>query len=92
MANKKSAKRQVGRIEARTIRNYARRARLRTFVRKYNEMLEIFLADSSEDNRKLLDNSFSKMQSEYAICVKHGIVHKNKAARTVSRLYKRIVS
>ena len=83
MANTPSAKKAVRKIERRTEVNKARRSRMRTFLRKVEEA--IASGDSAAAKTAL-----QAAQPEIARAAQKGIVHKNNAARKVSRLSNRI--
>ncbi len=79
MANTPGAKKAVRKIEQRTAVNKARRSRVRTFLRKFDE------AVSSAD-AGVARAAFIEAQSELMRAVSKGVVHKNTGARKVSRL------
>jgi len=83
MANTKSAQKMVRKLERRTAVNTARRSRMRTFVRKVEDAIR---AGDSEAARVALRNA----QPEIMRAARKGIVHKNTAARKMSRLAKRV--
>lgn len=79
MANIQSAKKMIKVIDRRTLRNKMIKSALKTQIKKFEVALE--------------SNDASAAQVEYKGCVKaldmaasKGILHKNKAARTKSRL------
>ena len=79
MANNPGAKKAIRKIERRTEVNKARRSRVRTFLRKFEE------AVGSGDVAKARE-AFVEAQSELMRAVSKGVVHKNTGARKVSRL------
>jgi small subunit ribosomal protein S20 len=79
MANTSSAKKAVRKIERRTRVNRARRSRMRTQVRKAEEA--IAAGDAAVAKPILVATESILMRS-----VQKGIIHKNTAARKVSRL------
>jgi small subunit ribosomal protein S20 len=79
MANNPGAKKQIRKIARRTEVNKARRSRLRTFVRKFEEALETGNLDAAK-------SAFVEAQSELMRAVGKGVVHKNTGSRKVSRL------
>lgn len=83
MANTKSAKRAVREIARRTEVNKSRRSRVRTFIRRVNEAVA---SGDAEAARKEL----RKAQPEIMRGAQKGIMHKNTAARTISRLAQRV--
>lgn len=79
MANTPGAKKAVRKIERRTAVNTARRSRVRTFLRKFEEAVAAGDAQIAKD-------AFVEAQSELMRAVSKGVVHKNTGARKVSRL------
>lgn len=79
MANNPGAKKAIRKIARRTEVNKARRSRVRTFVRKFEEAL-------SAGDVAVAKTAFVEAQSELMRAVSKGVVHKNTGARKVSRL------
>ena len=79
MANNPGARKAIRKIAARTEVNKARRSRVRTFVRKFEEALTGGNADAAKA-------AFVDAQSELMRAVSKGVVHKNTGSRKVSRL------
>lgn len=79
MANNPGAKKAIRKIERRTEVNKARRSRVRTFLRKFEEAL-------AAGDPAIAKDTFVKAQSELMRAVTKGVVHKNTASRKVSRL------
>lgn len=79
MANNPGARKAIRKIAARTEVNKARRSRVRTFVRKFEEALTGGNADAAKA-------AFVEAQSELMRAVSKGVVHKNTGSRKVSRL------
>jgi small subunit ribosomal protein S20 len=79
MANTPGAKKAIRKIERRTEVNKARRSRVRTFIRKFEEALAAADAGAAKA-------AFIEAQSELMRAVGKGVVHKNTGARKVSRL------
>ncbi len=79
MANTPGAKKAIRKIERRTEVNKARRSRVRTYLRKFEEALA-----SGDVNAATA--AFGVAQSELMRAVGKGVVHKNTGARKVSRL------
>jgi small subunit ribosomal protein S20 len=79
MANTPGAKKAIRKIERRTEVNKARRSRVRTFIRKFEEALAAGDAGAAKE-------AFVTAQSELMRAVGKGVVHKNTGARKVSRL------
>ncbi len=83
MANHKSAEKRIRQTERRTAVNKARVSRLRTFVKK------VELAIESGD-KSAAQAAFLAAQPELHGGVNKGVIHKNTAARKLSRLSSRI--
>ena len=83
MANHKSAKTRIKRNHKRNVINSARRSRVRTFVKKV-------IAAVLENNKEAAANAFKVAESELMKAVSKGVLKKNTASRTVSRLSKKV--
>ena len=83
MANTPQSKKRARQIERRTDINKARRSRIRTFLRKVEEAIASGNADAARDALKAA-------QPELMRGVTKGVVHKNTAARKISRLSARV--
>lgn len=83
MANHKSAKTRINRNNKRAVINGARRSRVRTFVKKVEALI-------NEKNKEQALEAFKVAESELMIAVHKGVYALNTAARTVSRLSKKI--
>lgn len=83
MANTPQSKKRARQAERRTEVNKARRSRIRTFLRKVEEAIA---AGSKDDAASALRAA----QPELMRGVTRGVVHKNTAARKMSRLSARI--
>lgn len=82
MANIKSAIKKIRQDEKRTARNRMVRSRMRTFVKKANVQIVDGDAAAAEAVRQAI--------SEVDAAAQKGIIHRNKANRTKSRLMKRL--
>ena len=80
MANTTSAKKATRKIVRRTEVNKARRSRVRTFLRKFEEAV-------TAGNVEAAKGAFVEAQSELMRAVTKGVVHKNTGSRKVSRLH-----
>jgi small subunit ribosomal protein S20 len=80
MANNPGAKKAIRKIARRTEVNKARRSRVRTFLRKFDEALAA--GDAAEAKA-----AFVSAQSELMRAVGKGVMHRNTGARKVSRLH-----
>ena len=83
MANHKSAEKRIRQTERRTAVNKARVARLRTFVKK----VESAIASGDKEAARA---AYSAAQPELQRGVGKGVIHRNTAARKLSRLSGRI--
>ena len=83
MANNPGAKKAIRKIERRTQVNTARRSRMRTFLRTFEEAL-------AAGDAGVAKTAFVDAQSELMRAVSKGVVHKNTGARKVSRLHARL--
>ena len=79
MANTPGAKKAIRKIAARTEVNKARRTRVRTYLRKFQEAL-------AAGDAAVAKAAFVEAQSELMRAVSKGVVHKNTGSRKVSRL------
>ena len=83
MANTPGAKKAVRKIARRTEVNTARRSRVRTFLRKFEEAI-------ASGDAAAAKAAFVEAQSELMRAVSKGVVHKNTGSRKVSRLAARL--
>jgi small subunit ribosomal protein S20 len=83
MANTKSAKKAVRKIERRTIVNRSRRSQMRTYVRKFDEA--VASGDTTAAATALQEAAPLVMRA-----AQKGILHKNTASRKVSRMTKQL--
>jgi small subunit ribosomal protein S20 len=83
MANTSSAKKATRKIAARTEVNKARRSRVRSFIRKFEEAV-------TSGDKTAATEAFKVVEPEIMRAVTKGIVHKNTASRKVSRLAARL--
>jgi small subunit ribosomal protein S20 len=83
MANTKSAKKAVRKIERRTAVNRSRRSQMRTYVRKFDEALAV--GDAAAATSALQEAMPLVMRA-----AQKGILHKNTASRKVSRMTKQL--
>lgn len=83
MANHASAKKRIRRNEKRAVINKNRTSRIRTFVKKVE--LAILAGNVQE-----AQEAFKNVQPEISKGVAKGILHRNAAARKLSRLSARI--
>lgn len=83
MANTPGSKKAIRKIARRTEVNKARRSRVRTYLRKFEEAL-------TAGDPALAKTAFVEAQSELMRAVGKGVVHKNTGSRKVSRLAARL--
>ena len=79
MPNIKSAKKRVLVIEKKTLINQMHKTALKTAIKKFNEAVE---AKNVDEAKVLFNAAIGKLDKS----VKHGILHKNTAARKKSQL------
>lgn len=79
MANHKSAKKMIKIIAKRTLINKMRKSKTRTAIRKLVDIIK-----SGDKENVIL--AFRKAESNLHKCVNKGVIHKNTAARRISRL------
>lgn len=85
MAHTISAKKRIRQAERRTVRNRARTSRIRTFVRKVEDAVRA-------GDKNAAEAAFKAMMPELHKGVSKGLLHRNTAARKLSRLSARIKS
>jgi small subunit ribosomal protein S20 len=83
MANTPQSKKRARQNEARFAINKMRRSRIRTFLRKVEEAI-------SSGNKENAVTALREAQPELMRGVTKGVVHKNTAARKMSRLSARV--
>ncbi|MDT8406830.1 MAG: 30S ribosomal protein S20 [Methylococcales bacterium] len=79
MANSLQARKRARQAEKRRSRNASQRSEMRTFVKKVRAAIAAGQADDAR-------NAFVKAQSVLDAAVTKGLIHKNTAARSKSRL------
>jgi small subunit ribosomal protein S20 len=83
MAHTVSAKKRIRQTERRTARNRMRKSRVRTFVRTVEEAI-------TAGDKAVAEAAFKAAMPELHRGVSKGVMHKNTAARKLSRLSARI--
>jgi small subunit ribosomal protein S20 len=83
MANTASARKRIRQTARRTLRNHARKSRMRTFVKK----VEAAIAGG---DKQAAAAALRAAQPEMQRAAGKGVVHRNAVARKVSRLSARI--
>jgi small subunit ribosomal protein S20 len=79
MANIKSAKKRIKVTETKTLRNKIVKSALKTTIKKF----EAAIAEGNAENSTV---AFTSVTKSLDMAASKGIIHKNKAARTKSRL------
>ena len=85
MANTPQAKKRIRRNDRRAEVNGARMSRIRSFVKKVEAAIE-------GGNKDAAKEALASAQPELARGVARGVLHKNTAARKMSRLSKRVAA
>jgi small subunit ribosomal protein S20 len=85
MANTPQARKRIRRNDRRRVINGARVSRIRTFVKQAETALESGNADEARA-------ALQRVQPELARGVSKGVLHRNTAARKLSRLTKRLAA
>ena len=85
MANTPQAKKRIRRNANRAEINHSRISRIRTFIKQVESAL-------ASGKKAEAADALKKMQPEMARGVSRGVIHKNTAARKISRLSKRVAS
>lgn len=83
MANHKSAEKRIRQTAKRRERNMARRNRIRTTVRKFEDAMKA-------GDKTAAESAFAQVMPEMHRGVSKGVVPKKTAARKLSRLNKRL--
>ncbi len=83
MANTASARKRIRQNEKRTVRNRARRSRVRTFLRKVEQAI-------AEGDKGIAADALKAAQPELQRAATKGVLHRNTVARKLSRLSSRI--
>ncbi len=83
MAHHKSAKKRIRRNQRRYEINHARKSRVRTFVKKVERAIQ-------QGDKAGAEAALDHAAPELRRAVNKGAIHKNAAARKVSRLHQRV--
>lgn len=83
MANHKSSKKRIKRNEKRRVINHARKSRMRSFVKSVEQAIEAGDGTAAAAALKAAQPEIHRAASK-------GVLHKNTAARKLSRLSKKI--
>ena len=79
MANLKSSKKDIRRIAKKTAANKSTRTSLKTYVKKVREAI-------SSGDGGAVQSAVTTVQKQIDKALKHGVIHKNQAARRKSRI------
>jgi len=85
MANNSSARKRIRQTEKRTVRNKARKSRVRSFLRKVEEAVK-------SGDKAAAREAFRAAQPEMQRAATKGVFHANTVARRLSRLSARVKS
>jgi len=85
MANTPQAKKRIRRNANRATINHSRISRIRTFIKQAESAI-------ASGKKKDAAEALKAVQPELARGVARGVIHKNTAARKISRLSKRVAS
>ncbi|MDO4975612.1 MAG: 30S ribosomal protein S20 [Alphaproteobacteria bacterium] len=80
MASHESAKKSIRKTERQHIVNQNRLSRIRTFIKKLEQAI------TSNASKESILSAFSEMQKEIMRGVNKRVIHKNAAARKISRM------
>lgn len=83
MANNPQARKRARQIERRTDRNIARMSRIRTYIKKVEQAI-------ATKDKPAAEAALKEAQPEIMRGVSAHVLHRNTAARKISRLAKRI--
>lgn len=83
LANIKSAKKRIEVIKVKTAFNKSRKSEIKTYIARFNKAVDNGDLDSARSLLKLVEKKLSRAAAKNTI-------HKNAAARKVSRLTKRL--
>ena len=86
MPNIKSAKKRVLQTTKRQLRNQARKSAIKTAVKK------VVLAIENNNNSAVIKELFIAAEQKLAHAKTKGVMHRNTAARKISRLAKKVAS
>lgn len=83
MANTASARKRIRQTEKRTVRNRARKSRVRTFLRKVEQAI-------AGGDQQAAREALKAAQPELHRAATKGVLHRNTVARKLSRLSARV--
>ena len=83
MANIKSAQKRIETTKRDTERNKAKKSEIKTYIKKFDKAIEAGDVDQAQELFKNVDKKMKQAEAK-------NIIHKNKVAKTTSRLQKAI--
>nr|QWK41795.1 ribosomal protein S20 [Protohalopteris sp.] len=88
MANSRSSKKRIKINKRNNIKNNSYNSLIKTFTKKYINLIRHYKKDQNIDNYLLVKNSLSLVFSQIDRATKKNILQKNTASRKKSKLYK----
>ena len=83
MANIKSAQKRIEVAKRNTERNKAKKSEIKTYIKKFDKAIEAGDVDQAQEIFKNVDKKMKQAEAK-------NIIHKNKVAKTTSKLQKAI--
>lgn len=83
MANRKSAKKRIKVIKVKTALNKSRKSEIRTYISKFDNAIESGNIEAAREFLKIIEKKLARAAAKNTI-------HKNAAARKISRLTKKL--
>lgn len=83
MAHTSSAKKRIRQYEKRRLLNKSKKTAMKTQIKRFTKMVDFGDVEGAEKNHSALVKCIAQVAS-------HGVIHKNRASRMVSRLTKRL--
>lgn len=84
MASHRSAKKSIRKTARQRLVNMSRLSRIKTFIKKVEQLI------LEKSDKAGICSAFSEMQKEIMRGVSKNVIHKNAAARKISRMSKRM--
>ena len=81
MANIKSAQKRIETTKRDTLRNKSKKSEIKTYIKKFDEAIEAGNVDEAREIFRHVDKKMKQAEAK-------NVFHKNKVARTTSRLQK----
>lgn len=83
LANIKSAKKRILVAEKKTLANKSKKSEIKTYIKNFETALDAGKVDEAKKLIKLIDKKMKQAASK-------NIIHENRAARTISKLTKKL--